>query len=199
MLDIGNQSSGDFTPWIKYNAKAGRWYIKGENGDVEVSNPEFVADFANIKTGWFYYAAGQAPERVLDPSLSQRAPKPDRTFVDNQGKTKDCFKRGFVLNCFAKSLGGVVELSSTADAISQVIGQLYSSISENEEFKAGKVPVLKVTGANPVTGKHGTNYAPAMTVSKYIDRPADLNMDAKATAPKPSAQPTPAASAVSEF
>lgn len=199
MLDIRN-NTGDYVKFLKYNAKAGRFYIKGEDGnDLEVTNPEFVADFANIKTGWFYYAAGQAPERILDPSLSQRAPKPDRTFVDAQGKTKDCFKRGFVLNCFAKSLGGVVELSSTADAISQVIGQLYSSVSESEEFKAGKVPVVKVTGANPVTGKHGTNYAPAMTVSKYIDRPADLNTEAKITAPKPVSQPSPVASAVSEF
>ncbi len=198
MLDIGN-SSGDFTPWIKFNAKAGRWYIKGDNGDVEVTNPEFVADFANIKTGWFYYAAGQAPERVFDPSLTQRAPKPERTFVNAQGKTQDCFKRGFSLNLYAKSLGGVVELSSTADAISQVIGQIYSSVTESADFKAGNVAVLKVTGANPVTGKHGTNYAPVMSVSKYIARPAELDATpAQASAPAAQAQAAPVASA-SEF
>ena len=44
-LDIG---SGSSRPYVKYNAKAGRWYINGENGDAEIQPPTFIIDFDNI-------------------------------------------------------------------------------------------------------------------------------------------------------
>lgn len=46
-LNIVSQG-GDFDPYVKYNAKAGRWYCKDGEGEKEVTNPVFVADFANI-------------------------------------------------------------------------------------------------------------------------------------------------------
>lgn len=204
MLDIGNSGSGDFTPWVKYNAKAGRWYIKGDNGDVEVQNPVFVADFANIKTGWFYFASGQAPEKVLDPSLTQRAEKPARTYTDSKtGAVKDAFKRGFLVNLYSKqNFGGVVELSSTAEAICTPIGELYKLYSESAESKTGQLPVVSVKGANPVTGKHGTNYVPVFQIEKWVARPAELE-GSESTAPVASAaqaqQAAPTQSSVSEF
>jgi len=203
MLDIGN-SGGNFTPWVKFNAKAGRWYVKGDNGDVEVTNPTFVADFQNIKTGWFYFSAGAAPERVLDPALTQRATKPDRTFTDKNGNVKDCFKRGFMLNCFSNnSFGGVVELSSTAESICTPIGALYGQYSNAPESKTGKLPVVAVKGASPVTGKHGTNYTPLFEIVKWVDRPVEFDgMESNHVAPQPVAAPAPApvaASSSSEF
>lgn len=163
MLDISN-GSGEFTPWVKYNAKAGRWYIRGESGDVEVQSPTFVADFTNIKTGWFYYSAGQAPQQVLDPSLTERAPKPEH----------GDFKRGFVLNLFSNdSFGGVVELSATSASLSGPINELYSDFEKNS--KDGKLPVVEFVRADAVTGNHGTNYTPVFKVVKYVDRPAELD------------------------
>ena len=58
-LDIG---SGSSRPYAKYNAKAGRWYINGENGDVEIQPPTFVIDFDNIVSGWFLFREGSGTE-----------------------------------------------------------------------------------------------------------------------------------------
>ena len=63
-LDIG---SGSSRPYVKYNAKAGRWYIRGESDDVEIQPPTFIIDFDNIVSGWFLFREGQAPDRALDP------------------------------------------------------------------------------------------------------------------------------------
>lgn len=205
MLDIGNSGSGSFTPWVKYNAKAGRWYVKGDAGDVEVVNPTFVADFQNIKTGWFAFASGQAPEKVLDPALTQRAEKPNRTFTDASGKVKDSFKRGFLVNLFSNdAFGGVVELSSTAEAIATPISALYTQYSTAPESKSGKLPVVSVKGVNPVTNKNGTNYSPMFEIVKWIDRPAAFDTAAPApnsVAPvqQQVAPPAPAAASTSEF
>ena len=51
---------------------------KGETGDVEIGRPTFVADLANIATGWLRFREGQAPERVIDPSWSGRPHAPMR-------------------------------------------------------------------------------------------------------------------------
>lgn len=199
MLDIGNGSGGDFTPWVKYNAKAGRWYIKGDAGDVEIQNPAFVADFANIKTGWFYFAAGSAPEKIIDPSLTQRAEKPNRTYQDKDGKQKDCFKRGFLLNVLIKApVANVYELSSTAEAICTAISALYTQYTEAPEKAQGLLPVVQVTGANPVTGKHGTNYTPVFQIAKWVARPAEFGAP-KAAPVTQQAAPPPVVASVSEF
>ena len=43
-------NEGDFTPFIKYNAKAGRWYAKfeGQASEVEIINPRLLFDMLNI-------------------------------------------------------------------------------------------------------------------------------------------------------
>ena len=62
-LGLPSGGSGDFVLYIKYNAKAGRWYSKyDEEGDKEVSDMTAVFDLANIKTGQIKFAAGQAPK-----------------------------------------------------------------------------------------------------------------------------------------
>ena len=64
MLNIG--ASGSIKPYAKYNSKADKWFVRGDEGDVEIGRPTFVADFANIRTGWLRFREGQAPERVID-------------------------------------------------------------------------------------------------------------------------------------
>ena len=77
-LNIG--SNGSSRPYVKYNAKSGRWSRRGENGeDVDIANPTFAADMANIQTGWMRFREGQAPDRVLDPSLQQVAAETSRS------------------------------------------------------------------------------------------------------------------------
>lgn len=201
-LNLGN-GSGDFVPFVKYNGKAGRWYIKGADGnEQEVVNPSFVADFAKIQTGWFYFNAGQAPEKVLDPSLTEAAPKPVLTYTDDKGKVRDCFKRGFVLHLFSpKNFGGVVELSSTAQVMLDALKGLWAQYATAPEAAQGKLPVVAVSGVLPVQSKQGTNYSPVMSITGWVDRPADFDAAAPVSAPLPPpvAAPVVQSTGISEF
>ena len=52
-MSLNLSTGGDFSPFLKYNAKAGRWFVRGENGtDVEIEHPRFAIDLENIRQGW---------------------------------------------------------------------------------------------------------------------------------------------------
>jgi len=163
-----NTNGGDFDVYVKYNAKAGRWYTKGdEQGaeEYEVTNMTAIFDIENIRTGWFMFAAGVAPVKEFDPSLSQSAPKPG-----------DQFKRGFEIKVYSdKNLGGVREFSSTAGAVIDAMNSVHDQWMAGKDANAGKLPVVQCTGVVPVTGKHGTNYSPTLTIVSWADRPAELS------------------------
>jgi hypothetical protein len=162
-------SGGEFTPYVSFNAKAGRWYTKlvdDKDAEIEeVGNMLAVFDFADLKTGWFRFAANQAPEKTFDTSLTEPVPSPG-----------DGFKRGFQLNLFSeKNLGGVREFSSTAGVAIEAMNSLYDAVIAAPEHKAGQLPVVKCEKVNPIVGSHGTNYQPVLTVQKWVDRPAELD------------------------
>lgn len=183
---------GDFTVYVKYNAKAGRFYTKRDEPDAEefeVQNMTAVFDMDNIQTGWFLFAPGVAPVKHMDPSLTEPAPSPG-----------EGFKRGFQLNLFSeKNLLGLREFSSTAGAVIDAMNELHDHWLADKAKNAGKVPVVKCVGVSPVTNKHGTNYKPQFEIVSWTDRPAELSgTPAQAatkteTAPPPAAQPEPAA------
>lgn len=180
-----NLNSGDFKPFVKYNAKAGRWSIRKDKADVEVQNPVFVADFEGIRTGYFYFRDGAAPEKILDPSLTQMAPKPDKTYIDTKdgNKVKPCFIRGFELNLYSPSnFGGLVEFSATAGVTCQAINELHSLYEAGLKENPGKLPVVEVKGSEAIKGDYGTNYKPLFVIQKWIDRPNDMKVGAQAPA-----------------
>ena len=194
MLNIVSQG-GDFDPFVKFNAKAGRWYIRQSDQDVEVLDPVFVADFDNIKTGWLLFLEGQAPSKVWDESLTVAAEKPSEKH-----------KRGFSLRLFSNnSFGGVVELSSSSMHLCSAINDLYTIYEEQRGANAGMLPVVKYTGSSPMKDKMGTNYRPNFIIEKWVPRPAELDSEQDAPAqpaPQPAqpVQPQPvAASGGSEF
>lgn len=178
-------TGGDFKVYVKYNAKAGRFYTKEDKPEAEeyeVVNLTAIFDMDNIKTGWFLFAPGVAPVKNMDPSLSEAAPKPG-----------DGFKRGFELDLFSdKNLGGIREFSSTAGAVIDEMNELYDTWIASRDSNSGKLPVVKCTGVVPVTNKHGTNYRPKFKIVSWADRPAEL-----AGAPA-KANPAPAASKPAE-
>lgn len=182
-LNIVSQGSGDYDPYIKFNGKAGRFYMKGESGEVEVTPTTFAADLENIKTGWLMFAAGMAPERVWDKSLSEPAAKPGPDH-----------KRGFLLRLFSKqTFGGVVELSSNSMHICNAVNDLYMAFENGRGANVGKVPVVKLKAVVPMKDKHGTNYKPEFVIEKWVDRPSELD------APKEQAAAPVAAASISEF
>lgn len=180
---MSNPASGDgnFTPYLKYNAKAGRWYTKEDKQDgqeFEVTNMTAMFDLENIKTGWFLFAAGVAPAKTYDPSLAQAAAKPG-----------DGFKRGFEVLAFSeKNLQGMREFSSTAGAVIEAMNSLYDAWEAGKGANPGKVPVVKCASVSPITNKHGTNYAPKLEIVSWADRPKEMT---GACTPAPSPAPTP--------
>lgn len=189
MAFMANPSSGEgnFTVYVKYNAKAGRWYTKKDEKDApefEVTNMTAIFDMDNLRTGWFLFAPGVAPAKTFDPSLAAAAPKPGNDF-----------KRGFELDLFSeKNLLGKREFSSTAGVVIEAMNDLHDHWLAGKDANPGKLPVVKCVGVTPVVGSHGTNYKPQFEIVSWADRPAELA--SQATQPAPAAQtatPPPAA------
>lgn len=167
---------GEFTVYVKYNAKAGRWYTKDDAPgatEFEVVNMTAVFDIPNLKTGWFLFQAGSAPDKAINAQLSAWGPKPS-----------DAHKRGFQINLFSdKNLLGVREFASTAGSVIEAMNGLYDAYLAAPEAAQGKLPVVRCAGVLPVTGKHGVNYAPVLEIVAWVDRPAKLGeVTAKAMA-----------------
>ena len=187
-LGLPTGGGGDFVPYCKYNAKAGRWYTKNDAGEeFEVQNFKAYFDFPNIKTGLFKFAAGEAPEQRFDSAVGTGD-------AADGGDPK--FKRGFQLNVFnPKALGGVREFSSTAGAVNGQMNMLYGAYAEAPEAKEGKIPMVECTGVTPVESKHGINYEPQLKIVKWGARPDDFDAvgGAEEAAPAPAQTPPPAA------
>lgn len=161
-LNIG--ANGTVKPYTKYNAKADKWFVKSDDGDVEIARPTFVADLANIATGWLRFREGEAPERVIDPSLDRAAPSPG-----------EGFKRGFVLAIYSKKFfGGAVELSSASIHMGNAIREVYAAYEETRKDHPGQLPVIACTGSEPMKDRYGVNYRPKLAIVKWVDRPAAL-------------------------
>jgi hypothetical protein len=161
-LNIG--ATGTTKPYVKFNAKSDKWFAKGENGDVEIARPTFIADLPNITTGWLRFVEGQAPERVMDPSLDRAAPCPGNGF-----------KRGFVLAVYSRNFfGGLAELSSASIHMGNAIREVYSDFEAERDSHPGQVPVIACTGSDPMKDRRGTNYRPKLELLKWVDRAPEL-------------------------
>ena len=114
-LNIGGTGNGK--PYCKYSAKADKWIFRAADGrELEIQRPVFAIDFDNIATGWLRFREGEAPERVMDTTLDQRAPLPG-----------DGFKRGFVVTVFSpKFFGGVAEFAGNSIHLSNAIKEVYA-------------------------------------------------------------------------
>lgn len=159
-MNLNPGGSGDYSEYIKYNAKAGRWYIKGAEGmpEVEVERPKMAFDFAGVKTGWIAYPAGAGPVKYWDPP-GGTADKPN----------VDKIKRGFEIMVWNSQIGWR-EFSSTAGA---VINQVLIMEQQYELGMAqypNQVPVFQCAGVNALTSKHGVNYEPLFELVSWIDR-----------------------------
>lgn len=187
-MSLYQAPTGDGTNFVKFNGKAGRWYVKKDGAEVEIQNPVFVADLANAKRAWMHFQEGMAPNVIYFPTHDAQVAKPS-----------DNHKLGISVMLFSNQLfGGVVKLESNSINTCKAISDLYDLYTKSEESKKGMLPVVKVTGATPVKGNYGTNYAPQFVIEKYIPRPAEFDIQAE-PAHQPAAQAAPIASSGSEF
>lgn len=163
-------NDGDFTPYLKYNAKAGRFYCKAEGAteETEIVNPILAFDMANIKTGWLFYAEGSGPEKVWDSSPEIAAPKPS-------GPKK--FKRGFEVMVIGNGLIprtsqkiGLREMSSTAANVITAMLRMYAEYEAGATQHPGEVPIFACEGVKPINGAYGVNYEPLFTLKGWVAR-----------------------------
>lgn len=171
-MGLNFNATGDFKPYVAYNAKAGKLSRKIDGVDTDIALPvSFVCDFPSIRTGWFYYAAGQAPQVVLNPSLTEKVAKPDKVGADG----KPLYKEGFIVDLFsAKNFGGLVEFSSSAMLVREAMNALYTAYEAGLPANAGKLPVVQLTGTKKEVGKHGTNYSPVFVIVDWVAKPTDM-------------------------
>lgn len=157
-------TSGDFLPYFKYNAKAGRFYFKGTDGEVEIESPVFVADFDNVKKAWMLFREGTAPDIVYWPTLT-----------DVPAKPTDDHKEGLELKIFSNNLfGGVAVFSSNSINTCTGISKIYAQYVAEKDKNEGKLPVISFVKAEAIKGNHGTNYEPVFAIEKWVDRPDEL-------------------------
>lgn len=182
-----NTGSGDFISYCKFDARAGRWFTKGAEGDIDITDGfAAVFDFAQIEVGWMMFAAGVAPVYVTQDIALGVPPKP----------ASGDFKQGFKMNIAlpgAVAGGGARELSSTAKALIGVIDRLHTEYANAPESAEGKLPVLKMAGTTVVEtkGPNGTtrNYAPNLAIANWVDRPGTLPKKGAVVAPVAAAAP----------
>ncbi len=162
---------GDFKPYAKFDARAGRWFRKGEAGDVDITdNFAAVFDLEQIEVGWMTFAAGTAPVYITQGIERGMPAKPE-------GQN---WKQGFKVDIALSSAagGGAYEVSSTAKALIGVIDRIHTEYQNAPERAEGKLPVLKMTGTTVVEtkGPQGVtrNYAPNLSISAWVERPATL-------------------------
>jgi hypothetical protein len=179
-LSVGD---ADFTPFLKYNAKAGRFYARadGVDGEIEIVNPVLAFDMANIRTGWLFYAEGSGPEKIWDPSPTQVAPKP---------KDPRKFKRGFEVMVYGNGIIprttqklGLRELSSTAGNVITAMLRMYADYEAAVAANPGAVPIFVCEGVKPINGAYGVNYEPLFTLKGWVPRSRVPAFDEHAAAP----------------
>lgn len=187
-------NDGDFAAYLKYNAKAGRFYAKPEGGteEVEIHNPLLAFNMAAVRTGWLYYAEGSGPEKIWDPSPQHAAERPP-------GPKK--FKRGFEVMVYGNTVIpgtqqklGLREFSSTAGNVIAAMLRMHAEYEAGMAANVGKYPVYACDQVKPITGMYGVNYEPIFTLKMWVDRSRVPEFDAP-----PAHKPAPATSSHDSF
>lgn len=208
-LGLSTESGGgDFTPVVKFDARAGRMFRVDREQDgggnwntnnVEITNGfTAVMDLENIEVGWLLFAAGVAPQLTL-VKLGQTLP----------ARPSDQHKQGFrMLMKLGKSSGGDVrEIAATSKAVLGAVDELHTAYEAQKAANPGKLPVVALTGSKAIVstgkGQSSTNYAPIFEIQKWVDRPAELGGTGGAAqeeaAPPPPPPAAPSASDDDEF
>ena len=168
-MPLNLSNGGEYTPHIRYMASTSSWSMSTENGMQPFTFEQAVFDLENIQTGWAFFGAEQAPEWVMDQSLSQMAPKPQ------DGRE---WKRGFKINVYSQKMFGeqqpVREFATSATGAVMGIDDLYTQYESQKDANAGKLPVVAYKGATPKKVGKGNTTVPQLEIIKFVDRPDEL-------------------------
>lgn len=191
-------SGGDIKPYVKYDAKAGRLFrvdrVQNPDGTYSsetheiTSVAQMVMDLSNIRVGWIWinYTTQGPIRKLVVLGKEPIPPRPD----DKNSDGKPAFKQGFEVDLMLNkdSGGGPVRvLGSGAACVIEAMDALHDAFTGAAEGKAGKLPVVAISGVQPVKSGQSTNYKPTFSIVAWIDRPQALT-----AAPAQPASPAPA-------
>lgn len=185
-----SNGGGDFTPIVKYDARAGRIFRVDrldtgngfENNPVDItSNFKAVFDFENVEVGWIDFPVGSAPSFAL-VRMGQQLP--ERPSAKHKNGIRMLLK-------LAKGCGGdkpVREIAGTSKAFLSGIEAVYTMYLAGKDAAAGRLPVVVLVSTTPVSSGSGdrksTNYHPVFQIVDWVERPDDLGKLPADPAPK---------------
>ncbi len=204
-------AGGDFTPIVKYDARAGRLFridrVQDANGytndQIDITATfKAVVDFENVETGWMMFMPGAAPSLVLTTlaALEKGGSLPERPTPEHKNGIRFQLK-------LAPSCGGdkpVREMAGMAKAFLSGVEEVYEEYLRDRSKYPGQLPVVMLESTTPIKSGSGaqssTNYKPTFRISGWVNRPADLKYlppskapvePLKASAPATGAQTVP--------
>lgn len=190
----GGGDNGDIVPFVKYDARAGRFFRNDRteqngaytNNAVDItSNFKAVIDLENVEVGYLLFAAGSAPAFML---VKLGDPMPHKPA---DGKWKQGAR--IMMKLHSSCGGDVRETSSNAAAFLKGIDELHTAYEAGKAANPGKLPVVVLKTTIPVTSgsgdKKSTNYQPVFEITGWAPRPTDLVHVAKGSSAAPSTAP----------
>lgn len=170
-------SQEDRLPYIRYDARAGRFYLidRAQESDGSWSSNEdelqpgwqAAIDFGSVEIGWMAFSAGQAPSFEMVPVGHPLPPRPSENH-----------RQGFRVKLMGKAIGGIREFTANAKAVISTFDSLHTEFEAAQEAVAGMIPVVKMTRTIPIKtktpGGETTNYAPMWQIVQWVPRPAQF-------------------------
>jgi hypothetical protein len=167
---------GDFTPIVKFDARAGRMFRMDrienngnfENVAVDITQSfKAIFDFENMQTGWMLFAVGTAPNFNVV-----------RIGKEFPARPSDKHKHGVRLMIkLAKDCSGdkpIREMAGTSKAFLSGVEAVYTQYLAEKDNRPGKLPVIVLEKTTPVrsgTGdKSSTNYQPTFKIVGWAPR-----------------------------
>jgi hypothetical protein len=166
-LNLSSSGGGNFTPPIKFDARAGRWFRKTADGDEDITQGfTAVMDLENIEVGWSLFAAGTPPNLAFTRLGSPLPPKPS-----------DDHKMAVRIRMWLPQSrgGGEYEFISSSRAVMLAVDHLHTDFESQAMTNGGKLPVVAMPTVQEVKTetKMGTNrnYAPVFQITSWAPRP----------------------------
>ncbi len=190
---ISYGGGGDFTPVVRYDARAGRIFRDdkqdGMKTPVDITQTfAAVADFEQLDVGWIHFPQGAAPDFRMVRYGQDPGPRPS-----------DKHKSGvrFLMRLSGACGGDVREMSSVAASALAGLEEVFDAYhAQKASQPAGTLPVIKMVETVPVVTKgpqgNTTNYRPKFAITSWVKRPDDLVVKEVQAAAKPAFSAPPA-------
>ncbi|HCX86589.1 MAG TPA: hypothetical protein DG761_01040 [Gammaproteobacteria bacterium] len=162
-MPLNLQMGGEGAAYIRFKPTENAWLMSGPDGPTEFEfDDPVVIDIENVQLGWLHLGVG----------ISEWEEWPNNVKTEKPAEGE--FKVAAKVKFFSKKLfgeNGVRELRSNQAGVMQFIQDLYADAEAN--FNKG-VPVVEITGSNPVKIGKGSTRIPQYLIKKFVARPDAL-------------------------